>query len=81
MTLYLRKAIVLGLGALLSQAALAQTTDNAAVLKEKAIRQDVQEKQKALAQSLRNDTPAPVAAPSAPLELIIDETDSPGATK
>jgi hypothetical protein len=81
MTLYLRKAIVLGLGALLAQAAMAQTTDNTAVLKEKAIRQEVQEKQKALAQALRNDTPAPVVAPSAPLELSIDETDSPGATK
>jgi hypothetical protein len=41
----------------------------------------VQEKQKALAQELRNETAAPVAAPAAPLELPIDETDSPGATK
>jgi hypothetical protein len=81
MHLYLRTAILVGLGALLSQSAFAQTTDSAAVMKEKAIRADVQEKQKALARELRNDTAAPVAAPAAPLELPIDETDSPGATK
>jgi hypothetical protein len=81
MHLYLRTAILVGLGALLSQPAFAQTTDSAAVMKEKAIRADVQEKQKALARELRNDTAAPVAAPAAPLELPIDETDSPGATK
>jgi hypothetical protein len=81
MHLYLRTAILVGLGALLSQSAFAQTTDSAAVMKEKAIRADVQEKQKALARELRNDSAAPVAAPAAPLELPIDETDSPGATK
>ena len=78
---YLRTAILLSLGTLFAQAAFAQATDSAAALKEKAIRQDVQEKQKALSQELRNDTPAPVAAPAAPLDLPIDETDSPGATK
>jgi hypothetical protein len=78
---YLRTAIVLSLGTLFSHAAMAQTTSSAAVAKEQEIRKDVQEKQKALAQELRNDTAAPVAAPAAPLELPIDETDSPGATK
>ena len=78
---YLRTAILLGLGTLFAQAAFAQTTDSAAAMKEKAIRKDVQEKQQALSQELRNDTPAPVAAPAAPLDLPIDETDSPGATK
>jgi hypothetical protein len=78
---YLRKAIIVSVGALLSQAAFAQTTDSAAVVKEKEIRKDVQEKQKALAHELRNDSAAPVAAPAAPLDLAIDETDSPGATK
>ena len=81
MKLYLRKAILIGVGALLAQAVVAQTTDSAAVQKEKAIRQEVQAKQQALAHELRNDTAAPVAAPAAPLELAIDETDSPGATK
>jgi len=81
MKLYLRAAILLSLGGLLTQAAVAQTTDSPAVLKEKQIRKDVQEKQQALSASLRNDTPAPVAAPAAPLDLPIDETDSPGATK
>jgi hypothetical protein len=80
MKLYLRQAILLGVGALFAQAAFAQSADNAA-LKEQAIRKDVQEKQKALARELRNDTAAPVAAPAAPLELPIDETDSPGATR
>ncbi len=81
MKLYLRKAILIGFGVLLTQAAMAQSTDQAAAQKEQAIRKDVQEKQQALAQTLRNDTPAPVAAPSAPLELTIDTSDSPGATK
>ena len=81
MKLYLHRAIFLACIALLAQAAMAQATGNAAVQKEKAIRQDVQEKQKALTQELRNDTPAPVTAPAAPLELTIDETDSPGATR
>jgi len=78
---YLRTAILLGLGTLFAQSAFAQTTSSAAVAKEQAIRKDLQEKQKALSQELRNDTPAPVAAPAAPLDLPIDETDSPGATK
>jgi hypothetical protein len=81
MKLYLRKAIIVSVGALLSQAAFAQTTDSAAVVREKEIRKDVQEKQKALAQELRIESAAPVVAPTAPLELAIDETDSPGATK
>ena len=81
MNSYLRKAIIVSVGALLSQAAFAQTTDSAAVVKEKEIRKDVQEKQQALAHELRNDTAAPVVAPTAPLPLAIDETDSPGATK
>lgn len=81
MKLYLPKAILFGVGALLAHAAMAQTSDQGAAQKEQAIRKDVQEKQQALAQALRNDTPAPVAAPSAPLELTIDTSDSPGATK
>lgn len=81
MKLYLRQAIFVACTALLAQAAMAQATNNAAVAKEKALRQDVQAKQQALAHELRNDTAAPVAAPAAPLELTIDETDSPGATK
>ncbi|HEX8480156.1 MAG TPA: hypothetical protein VF663_17540 [Telluria sp.] len=80
MKLYLRKAVLLGLGALFTQVAFAQTADSAAV-KEQAIRKDVQEKQQALAREMRNDTAAPVAAPAAPLDLPIDETDSPGATR
>ena len=77
---YLRTAILLSMGTLLGQAAIAQTTDSAVVAKEKAIRLEVKEKQQALEHELRIAAPAPVAAPAAPLELPIDETDSPGAT-
>jgi len=80
MKLYLRKAILMSVGALFAQAAFAQTADSAAV-KEQAIRKDVQEKQQALAREMRSETDAPVAAPAAPLALPIDETDSPGATR
>ena len=78
---YLRTAILLSMGTLFALAASAQTIDSAAVAKEKAIHLEVKEKQQALEQELRIAAPAPVAAPAAPLELPIDETDSPGATK
>jgi hypothetical protein len=81
MTFNLHKAIVIGIGAFSLQAATAAPVDSAAAQKAQQVRRDVEAKQKALAQELRNDTPAPVAAPVAPLELTIDETDSPGATK
>jgi len=78
---FLHTAMALALGALLAPAAMAQSTDSPAVLKAQQLRQEIQEKQKALAQQSRNDSAAPVATPAAPLELTIDETDSPGATK
>ncbi|MDQ2818919.1 MAG: hypothetical protein M3Y65_00680 [Pseudomonadota bacterium] len=81
MKLYLPKAILLSMGALLLQAASAEPVDNAAAQKAQQIRLEVAAKQKALAQEQRNDTAAPVAAPVAPLDLPIDATDSPGATK
>jgi hypothetical protein len=77
--LSLSKAIFICLAATAGQAALA-TPDSAAVLQAKQIREDVQAKQQQLAEEQRVQTPAP-AAPGAPLELPIDETDSPGATK
>ena len=81
MALNLHKAILLGMGACWLQVASAEPIDSPAMQKAQQIRLDVEAKQKALAQELRNDTPAPVAAPAAPLDLAIDETDSPGATR
>jgi outer membrane protein W len=78
MKLYVHAAVVLA--AALAQPAFAQTTSEApAVLKARQLRLEVEAKQKQLADA-RNDAPAP-AAPAAPLELTIDETDSPGATQ
>lgn len=51
--------------------------DNAAALHEKQIRLEVAEKQKALTEDAAPATPAPAQ----PLDLPMDETDSPGATK
>ena len=81
MHLYLRKAITLGLGALLAQGVSAQTADSAAVLKAREIRLQVEANRKQLEENQRNAAPAATPAPAAPLELSIDETDSPGATK
>jgi hypothetical protein len=78
--LSLHKIILLGMGALWLQAASADPIDAAAVQKARQIRRDVEQKQKDLAQEQRVEAPA-AAAPAAPLELAIDETDSPGATK
>jgi hypothetical protein len=68
------------LGAALAQPAFADPADSAAAAKAKQIRLDIEAKQKALAEDARAQTPAP-AAPSAPLELTMDESDSPGATQ
>lgn len=81
MKLYLPKAIFLIIGAVMLHSASAEPVDNAAVQKAQQIRLEVAAKQKALAQEQRNETQAPVAAPAAPLELPVDTTDSPGATK
>ena len=80
MKLSLFKAIFLLLAAAATQLATAQMTDAAAVRKAQELRREVAEKQKALAEEQRVETPAP-AIPSAPLALPVDETDSPGATK
>jgi hypothetical protein len=79
MNLYLHAAIVFA--ATLAQPAFAEPAqpETPAVLQARQIRLEVEAKQKQLADT-RADAPAP-AAPSAPLELPIDETDSPGATK
>jgi hypothetical protein len=68
-----------GVLALLAQTAFAepQPVDNAAALQAKQLRLDVAEKQNALA----NDSVAATPAPAPALDLPIDETDSPGATK
>ena len=81
MKLYLQKAIFLTVGAVMLQGVSAEPVDNAAVQKAQQIRLEVAAKQQALAREQRNETQAPVAAPSAPLELPVDTTDSPGATK
>jgi hypothetical protein len=81
MKLYLHKAILVGVGALLAQGVSAQTLESAAVLQAKAIRLDVEAKKKALEEDQRNAAPAATPTPAAPLELAIDATDSPGATK
>lgn len=68
-----------GVLALLAHTAFAepQPVDNAAALQAKQLRLDVAEKQKALV----NDSVAATPAPAPALDLPIDETDSPGATK
>jgi hypothetical protein len=68
-----------GVLALLAQTAFAepQPVGNAAALQAKQLRLDVAEKQKTLANDSADATPAPAPA----LDLPIDETDSPGATK
>lgn len=78
MKLYVHTAVVLSVA--LAQPAFAQTTTEApAVTKARQLRLEVEAKQKQLADA-RNDAATP-ATPAAPLELTIDETDSPGATK
>lgn len=81
MTLYLRAAIFAGMTALLAQGASAQTVESAAVLKAKEIRLQVEARKKQLEDEQRSAAPVTTPAPSAPLELAIDATDSPGATK
>jgi hemolysin activation/secretion protein len=77
MTSYLSAAVLLA--ATLAQPAFANPVDSAAAQQAKQIRQDVEAKQKALAEDARVQAPAP-AAPAAPLDLPIDHTDSPGST-
>lgn len=78
MKLYLPAALLLA--ATVAQPAFAAPVDAAAVQRTKQIRDDVAAKQKALEEQQRAEAPAP-AAPAAPLDLPVDETDSPGATK
>jgi len=73
-------AVSAGLYMLLTQAVSAEPVDNQAAVKAQQLRADIAEKQKALAEEQRVEVPAP-AAPAVPLELPIDTTDSPGATK
>lgn len=82
MKLNLCKAIIVCLAAVSAQAATATPApaDSAAVVNARAIREDVQARQKDRAEEQRVDAPA-AAAPGAPLVLPVDETDSPGATK
>lgn len=77
MTLYLSAAVLFA--ATLAQPAFADPTTSAAAQQARQIRQDVDAKKKELAEEARVPAPAP-AAPAAPLDLTIDETDSPGAT-
>ena len=81
MTLYLRAAIFAGMTALLAQGASAQTVESVAVLKAKEIRLQVEARKKQLEDEQRSVAPVTTPAPSAPLELAIDATDSPGSTK
>jgi len=73
---YLYLASVLALAA---QPVFAEpaSVDNAAALRAKQIRLDIAEKQKALTP----DSAAATSTPVQPLDLPMDETDSPGATK
>lgn len=80
MKYYLHRAIFVCLATVVAQAALADPVDSAAVQQVKQIRLDVEAKKKELADEKRVEAPAP-ATPSATLELPVDETDSPGATK
>jgi hypothetical protein len=77
------QAGVLVASALLTQGAFAQSTqtDNTAALKPKQIRLDVDAKRKELAEQTAPAQQETVAAPSPALDLPIDQTDSPGATK
>lgn len=80
MKLHPSAIILTALSVLSSGAAFAAPTESQATAKARQLRADIAEKQKALAEEQRVDVPAP-AAPAAPLELPIDTTDSPGATK
>ncbi|RYE81152.1 MAG: hypothetical protein EOO80_01885 [Oxalobacteraceae bacterium] len=75
------KAMLIGFAAVVAHGVSAEPVSTQAALQAKQIRLDVQEKQKQVAAQNGADTPAATPAPSAPLELPIDETDSPGATK
>lgn len=80
MKTYFHKAIFLTMAALVAHATVAAPLDAAAVQRVKQIRDDVAAKQKALEERQRAEAQKP-SAPAAPLQLPIDETDSPGATK
>lgn len=76
---YLLTAIILAAAATGPASADPTPTDAPAVLKTQAIRRAVEEKQQQLAEEKRVAAPAP-ATPAAPLDLPVDESDSPGAT-
>lgn len=80
MKLHLPEVILLGVAMLVPQAVLADPIDAAAVQRAKQIRDDVVAKQKALQEEPRADVQK-ATAPAEPLQLPVDETDSPGATK
>lgn len=78
MNFYLLSAIIVATS--LAQAASADPVDTPAVQKSRQIRLDIEAKQKQLAEEKRVEAPA-ASAPAAPLELPVDDTDSPGATR
>jgi len=80
MTSYALSIMLVGLGAALAPAAMAQKADPAAIQKAQQPRLELQAKQTELAQQQRVEMPA-APAPAPTLELTIDESDSPGATK
>jgi hypothetical protein len=71
----------MGMTTVVAHGVSAEPVSTQAALQTKQIRLDVQEKQEQIAAQNGADTPAATPAPSAPLALPIDETDSPGATK
>lgn len=77
---YFYSAILLTTAALVAHTTIAAPLDAAAVQRAKQIRDDVAAKQKALEERQRAEAQKP-SAPAAPLQLPVDETDSPGATK
>jgi hypothetical protein len=64
--------------AALGQPAFADPVDSPAVQKLHQLRAEVDAKKKSLEEERRVEAPEP-ASPTEPLELTIDETDSPGA--
>jgi len=72
--------VALTCAAAVAQPAFADPSTSPAAQQAKQIRLDIEAKQKQLAEEARVQAPAP-AAPTAPLALPIDETDSPGATQ
>jgi hypothetical protein len=71
------------IGALLVQPAFAEPVpgDNTASLRAKQIRLDLDAKRKELAEQAAPASQETAAVPSPALDLPIDQTDSPGATK